>query len=93
MLAKKSVTSMELSTFAVFFVSIVESNSFEMQMLILTATLPELIAQTNMDKTSVNHLRDELAKITTWLGKNVSVYFANAYEHPGGDYVESARRS
>lgn len=55
-------------------------------------TLPELIAQTNMDKQSVNHLREELSKITTWLGKNLQTYFHSAYEHPGQEYTENARR-
>ena len=54
-------------------------------------TLPELIAQTNMDHQSVNRLREELSKLTNWLGKNVTQYFVSEYETPGQDYVEKAR--
>ena len=54
-------------------------------------SLPELIAQTNMDQQSVNRLREELIKVTTWLGKNAEKYFVKEYETPGADYVEKAR--
>lgn len=50
------------------------------------ASLPELIAQTNMDSQSVNRLREELAKITSWLGKNSGRFFTVEYEEAGEDY-------
>ncbi len=51
-------------------------------------SLPELIAQTNMDQQSVNRLRDELAKLTHWLGKNMTKYFVSEYETPSADYAD-----
>ncbi|EPE35256.1 Chromo [Glarea lozoyensis ATCC 20868] len=41
----------------------------------LLVTLPELIAQTNMDVQSVNRLREELTKMCNWIGRNVEKYF------------------
>ncbi|KAI9644268.1 Esa1p-associated factor [Ciborinia camelliae] len=57
----------------------------------LLVTLPELVAQTNMDLQSVNRLREELGKLTNWIGKNAKDYFVNEYETPGADYTEKAR--
>ncbi|CAD6442406.1 ab195c7c-2234-4736-8338-d27a1946a31c [Sclerotinia trifoliorum] len=57
----------------------------------LLVTLPELIAQTNMDLQSVNRLREELSKLTNWIGKNSKDYFVNEYETPGAEYVDKAR--
>ncbi|BDD58264.1 Esa1p-associated factor [Monascus purpureus] len=57
----------------------------------LFATLPELIAQTNMDLQSTNRLREELSKFTLWLGKNSEKYFVNRYINPSNDYVERSR--
>ncbi|RDL39255.1 uncharacterized protein BP5553_03595 [Venustampulla echinocandica] len=57
----------------------------------LLVSLPELIAQTNMDMQSVNRLREELTKMTNWLGKHAETYFAKEYEIPSQDYVEKAR--
>jgi len=57
----------------------------------LLVSLPELIAQTNMDLQSVNRLREELSKMTTWLGKHATTYFVSEYETPSQDYVEKAR--
>ncbi|TAQ83667.1 hypothetical protein B7494_g8008 [Chlorociboria aeruginascens] len=57
----------------------------------LLVTLPELIAQTNMDHQSVNRLREELTKMTNWLGKNAMQYFVSEYETPTQEYVEKAR--
>ncbi|ESZ92869.1 hypothetical protein SBOR_6732 [Sclerotinia borealis F-4128] len=57
----------------------------------LLVTLPELIAQTNMDLQSVNRLREELGKLTSWIGKNAKDYFVNEYEAPGVEYTEKAR--
>lgn len=56
-----------------------------------TVSLPELIAQTNMDQQSVNRLREELAKITNWLGKHALEYFASEYETPSQNYIDKAR--
>lgn len=57
----------------------------------LPVSLPELIAQTNMDQQSVNRLREELTKMTAWLGKHATKYFVNEYETPGQEYVDKAR--
>ncbi|GAW20793.1 hypothetical protein ANO14919_103040 [Xylariales sp. No.14919] len=57
----------------------------------LIVSLPELLAQTNMDQQSVNRLREELAKFSTWLSKNSTDYFTNSYETPTQDYVEKAK--
>ncbi|KAI1822379.1 MRG-domain-containing protein [Xylaria intraflava] len=57
----------------------------------LMVSLPELIAQTNMDQQSVNRLREELAKFCTWLSKNTTEYFVNGYESPAQDYVDRAK--
>ncbi|KAA8565372.1 hypothetical protein EYC84_011080 [Monilinia fructicola] len=57
----------------------------------LLVTLPELVAQTNMDLQSVNRLREELGKLTNWIGKNAKDYFVNEYETPGAEYVDKAR--
>lgn len=60
---------------------------------ILLVSLPELIAQTNMDQQSVARLREELSKLTNWLGKEVNMpkYFVSEYETPSQAYVEKAR--
>jgi mortality factor 4-like protein 1 len=44
-----------------------------------------------MDLQSVNRLREELSKITNWLGKNPVKYFVSEYETPSQQYVEKAR--
>ncbi len=54
-------------------------------------SLPELIAQTNMDQQSVNRLREELSILTHWLTKHATRYFVPAYESPGQEYIEKAR--
>ena len=56
-------------------------------------SLPELIAQTNMDLQSINRLREELQKLTIWLGKesNMQAYFVSEYETPGSTYIEKAK--
>lgn len=56
-----------------------------------SVTLPELIAQTNMDQQSVNRLREELVKFTNWFSRHVTAYFVSEYETPGADYTEKAR--
>jgi len=59
----------------------------------LLVSLPELIAQTNMDQQSVGRLREELIKMTNWLGKkeNTLKYFVNEYETPNQSYIDKAR--
>ena len=54
-------------------------------------SLPELIAQTNMDQQSVNRLREELHKLTQWLGKNSTRFFKAPYEAASQDYIEKVR--
>lgn len=58
---------------------------------VLVVSMPELIAQTNMDQQSVNRLREELMKMTTWLGKNSNRYFTAEYENASQEYIEKAR--
>ncbi|KAF4637748.1 hypothetical protein G7Y89_g325 [Cudoniella acicularis] len=57
----------------------------------LLVSLPELIAQTNMDTQSVTRLREELSKMSNWLGRNAEKYFIKEYETPSQQYVEKAR--
>lgn len=57
----------------------------------LFVSMPELIAQTNMDAQSVSRLREELAKMTQWLAKNSGQYFTKVYMDPGAEYVEFAK--
>ena len=54
-------------------------------------SLPELVAQTNMDQQSVNRLREEMTKITNWLSKNAENYFLSDYENPNSEYTEKAK--
>ncbi|KAF2762174.1 mortality factor 4-like protein-like protein 1 [Pseudovirgaria hyperparasitica] len=56
----------------------------------LFVTMPELIAQTNMDQQSVNRLREELVRMTTWLAKepNVGRYFTSEYESTNSTYKD-----
>lgn len=57
----------------------------------VSVSLPELIAQTNMDQQSVNRLREELAKMTQWLGKHSQNYFTADYEAQSQEYIDKAR--
>ncbi|KXX79985.1 Chromatin modification-related protein eaf3 [Madurella mycetomatis] len=57
----------------------------------LLVSLPELVAQTNMDQQSVNRLREELMKFTNWFSRQVTKYFVSEYETPAADYHEKAR--
>ena len=56
-------------------------------------SLPELIAQTNMDQQSVSHLREEIIKLTNWMVKkpNLEKYFVAEYETPNQTYIDMAR--
>ena len=57
----------------------------------VSVSLPELIAQTNMDQQSVNRLREELSKFCVWLEKNAGTYFVSQYESPNAEYAEKAK--
>ncbi|KAL2059372.1 hypothetical protein ABVK25_000665 [Lepraria finkii] len=57
----------------------------------LFVSLPELIAQTNMDSQSVSKLHEEIQKLTSWLGKNSNRFFTAEYETASNDYVEMVR--
>ncbi|KAK4146441.1 MRG-domain-containing protein [Dichotomopilus funicola] len=57
----------------------------------LLVSLPELIAQTNMDQQSVNRLREEIMKFTNWFARHVTRYFVSEYENPGPAYLDLAR--
>ncbi|KAM3533463.1 hypothetical protein MY4038_003249 [Beauveria bassiana] len=57
----------------------------------LVVSLPELLAQTNMDQQSVSRLREEIGKFTVWLGRNCEIYFVNEYETPSQEYIDKAR--
>ncbi|KAH8708603.1 MRG-domain-containing protein [Phaeosphaeriaceae sp. PMI808] len=61
----------------------------------LFVSMPELIAQTNMDSQAVNRLREELRQMTTWLGKDtqVNTFFASVYENPGQAYIDKVKSS
>jgi len=54
-------------------------------------SLPELVAQTNMDQQSVKRLKEELTRLTNWLGRNTTKYFVSEYETTGPEYIEKAR--
>ncbi|EON99365.1 putative histone acetylase complex subunit protein [Phaeoacremonium minimum UCRPA7] len=53
--------------------------------------LLELVGQTNMDQQSVNRLREEIVKLTNWLGKHATKYFVSEYEIPPQEYIDKAR--
>ncbi|KAK3946438.1 chromatin modification-related protein eaf3 [Diplogelasinospora grovesii] len=57
----------------------------------LLVSLPELIAQTNMDQQSVNRLRQELMTFSAWFSKHVTRYFVSEYEKPSTEYIDKAR--
>ncbi|KAH7272244.1 MRG-domain-containing protein [Fusarium solani] len=57
----------------------------------LIVSLPELLAQTNMDQQSVSRLREEIGKFNVWLGRNCENYFVSEYETPSQDYIDKAR--
>ncbi|OSS50216.1 hypothetical protein B5807_04781 [Epicoccum nigrum] len=61
----------------------------------LFVSMPELIAQTNMDAQAINRLREELSGITTWLSKEpqVTTFFSSVYESPGQAYIDKVKSS
>jgi mortality factor 4-like protein 1 len=44
-----------------------------------------------MDEQSVKKLRDEITKMTSWLGKNSKRFFTAEYEAATPEYIEKAR--
>jgi len=58
-------------------------------------TMPELIAQTNMDHQAVTRLREELSQMTTWLAKDaqINTFFVPTYESPGQAYIDKVKSS
>lgn len=57
----------------------------------LFVSLPDLIAHTNMDSQAVSRLREELFKMVQFASRNIPKYLAEAYEHPGDQYIDSVR--
>ncbi|KAJ5585539.1 Chromatin modification-related protein eaf3 [Penicillium hispanicum] len=45
----------------------------------LFSSLPELIAQTNMDLQATSRMREEISKLSMWLSKNSEKYFRTEY--------------
>jgi mortality factor 4-like protein 1 len=45
----------------------------------IVGTMPELIAQTNMDMQATNRLREEISKLAMWLSKHSEKYFTTQY--------------
>jgi len=44
-----------------------------------------------MDTQSVSKLKQEIANMNSWLGKNSSRFFTSEYENASPDYVEKVR--
>ncbi|KAF2277594.1 mortality factor 4-like protein-like protein 1 [Westerdykella ornata] len=61
----------------------------------LFVTMPELIAQTNMDAQSVGRLREELTSMLSWLSKEpqASTFFSSVYTSPSQEYIDRAKAS
>ncbi|KAL9620693.1 MAG: hypothetical protein Q9160_004829 [Pyrenula sp. 1 TL-2023] len=59
----------------------------------LIVSFPELIAQTNMDNPSVNRLREEIMRFTTWLSQHANEFFVNRYVGATQEYIERATAS
>lgn len=88
--------STEASIFVDYLVrcdGIFPSAARRMQLMSCSVSLPELLAQTNMDQQSVSRLREELTKFTNWLSKNGQKYFVREYEVPGPEYQDKAKSS
>lgn len=54
-------------------------------------SLPDLLAQTNMDQQSVSRLREEIGKFSVWLSRNCEHFFVSDYETPSQEYIDKAR--
>ena len=59
----------------------------------LFCSMPEMIAQTNMDTQSVNRLREELSRLTHFISRRAETYFVKAYIDPGPEYHRRAQVS
>ncbi|KAL9027850.1 MAG: hypothetical protein Q9196_003682 [Gyalolechia fulgens] len=57
----------------------------------MIVSLPEIVAQTNMDAQSVNRLREEMVKFVNWLSRNTKTYFTAVYERANQDYIDKTR--
>ncbi|KAK7518590.1 MRG-domain-containing protein [Phyllosticta citricarpa] len=59
----------------------------------LLVSLPDLIAQTNMDPQSVNRLREELLKFTMWMARDevIPKIFRHEYYPADQEYIEKAK--
>ena len=58
---------------------------------ICKVTMPELIAQTNMDQQSVHRFREEMSKFCLYIARNAAKYFTGQYEAASQEYVDKAR--
>jgi mortality factor 4-like protein 1 len=58
-------------------------------------SMPELIAQTNMDQQSINRLRAELSLLTQWMSveSNALKYVTSDYENTTQDYKDKLSTS
>ncbi|KAL9601955.1 MAG: hypothetical protein Q9219_002179 [cf. Caloplaca sp. 3 TL-2023] len=57
----------------------------------MIVSLPEIVAQTNMDVQAVNRLREEMTKFLQWLGRNTRTYFTADYQPASQEYIEKVR--
>ncbi|MDI1491944.1 MAG: Esa1p-associated factor [Ramalina farinacea] len=57
----------------------------------LFVSLPELIAQTNMDAQSVKKLKEEITALTNWMAKNSARFMTQAYQVANPEYVDAAK--
>jgi hypothetical protein len=55
---------------------------------------PELIAKTNIDRQSMQHLREEIIKFQRWLERDeqFNKYFTVPYQTPDKEYIDKASR-
>ncbi|EEH45490.2 uncharacterized protein PADG_01640 [Paracoccidioides brasiliensis Pb18] len=57
----------------------------------LFASLPELLAQTNLSQQSTNRLREELSKLAIWMSRNSERLFAIKYKSPDNEYIDKVK--
>ena len=57
----------------------------------VSVTMPEMIAQTNMDAQAIARLREEISKFTVWLSRHSERFFVKNYEQPSVEYKDAAR--
>ncbi|KAI5291200.1 Esa1p-associated factor [Ascosphaera aggregata] len=58
--------------------------------ILVTVTLPELIAQTNLGVQATTRLREELTKFSMWFSKNCDQFFSTRYGLPSKQYSASS---